>query len=165
MDRTDELILRASELEREISGDEDIEIDDFDGEIWICRYSESRGSAEGIEKFCNRDEIDVDKLMKKIGQIDFKESYLELFDYQFDAVLCSMDIYDFVNKKVFYADSYCLKKYKPFIDVIEYIFRKANFKSFEEMPMIHIVDNLDFAHKMAAKKFIDREYHHYFDIL
>lgn len=65
MDRTDELILRASELEREISGDEDIEIDDFDGEIWICRYSESRGSAEGIEKFCNRDEIDVDKLMNK----------------------------------------------------------------------------------------------------
>lgn len=108
---------------------------------------------------------EFDKLMKKIGQIDFKESYLELFDYQFDAVLCSMDIYDFVNKKVFYADSYCLKKYKPFIDVIEYIFRKAKFKSFEEMPMIHIVDNLDFAHKMAAKKFIDREYHHYFDIL
>lgn len=65
MDRTDELILRASELEREISGDEDIEIDDFDGEIWICRYSESRGSAEGIEKFCNRDEIDIDKLMNK----------------------------------------------------------------------------------------------------
>ena len=65
MDRTDELILRASELEREISGDEDIEIDDFDGKIWICRYSESRGSAEGIEKFCNRDEIDVDKLMNK----------------------------------------------------------------------------------------------------
>ena len=65
MDRTDELILRASELEREISGDEDIEIDDFDGEIWICRYSESRGSAEGIERFCSRDEIDVDKLMNK----------------------------------------------------------------------------------------------------
>lgn len=65
MDRTDELILRAEELEREISGEEDIEIDDFDGEIWICRYSESRGSAEGIEKFCNRDEIDVDKLMNK----------------------------------------------------------------------------------------------------
>lgn len=62
MDRTDELVLRAAELEREINGEEDIEIDDFDGEIWICRYSESRGSAEGIEKFCSRDEIDIGKL-------------------------------------------------------------------------------------------------------
>jgi len=62
MDRTNKLVLRASELEREISGDEDIEIDDFDGEIWICRYSETRGSAELIEKFCNRDEIDIDEL-------------------------------------------------------------------------------------------------------
>lgn len=65
MDRTDELVLRAEELERTISSEEEIEIDDFDGEIWICRYSESRGSAELIEKFCNRDEIDVDKLINK----------------------------------------------------------------------------------------------------
>ncbi len=62
MDKTSELICRAEELERGISSEECIEIDDFDGDIWICRYSESRGSAEGIERFCSVEEVDIERL-------------------------------------------------------------------------------------------------------
>ena len=36
--------------------------DIFDGEIWISRYSEERGGAEGIERFCFRNQIDPKKL-------------------------------------------------------------------------------------------------------
>lgn len=105
------------------------------------------------------------KLIEDANQIEFKESYLELFNCQYAVALCSMDIYDFINQKVFYADQFCLEKYKPLIDIVEYIFKKASFKNFEEMPMITIVDNLDLAESLAAKMFIDKEYHYYFDIL
>ena len=60
--KTLELVARAEELEREISSSEQIEIEDYDGEIWISRYSEERGGAEGIERFCFRNQIDPKKL-------------------------------------------------------------------------------------------------------
>ena len=62
MNKTLELVARAEELEREIPSSEQIEIEDYDGEIWISRYSEERGGAEGIERFCFRDEIDPNQL-------------------------------------------------------------------------------------------------------
>lgn len=65
MDKTDDLIVRAEEIERTISSAEEIEIENYEGDIWISRYLESRGSAEGIEKFCTADEIDTELLMKK----------------------------------------------------------------------------------------------------
>lgn len=60
--KTAQLLLRAEELEGYIPSDEEIEIDNHDGDIWISRYSEARCSSEGIEKFCKEDEIDLDLL-------------------------------------------------------------------------------------------------------
>ena len=58
--KTAQLLLRAEELEGYIPSDEEIEISNYDGDIWISRYSEARGSSEGIAKFCKENEIDLD---------------------------------------------------------------------------------------------------------
>lgn len=42
--------------------DSEVEIDECDGEIWLCDYSSVREGAEFIEKICNTDDIDMDKL-------------------------------------------------------------------------------------------------------
>ena len=60
--KTEQLILRAEELEVYISSDEEIEIDLMNGNIWISKYSEAKGTWDGIEKFCKEYEIDLDLL-------------------------------------------------------------------------------------------------------
>lgn len=60
--KTMDLVARAEEIEREISSDDEIEIDEYEGDIWISKYSASRGRAECIERFCSKSEIDMEIL-------------------------------------------------------------------------------------------------------
>ena len=62
LDKTEELIARAEVLESTLSSNEEIEIENYDGDICISRYSEERQGAEEIEKFCTEEEIDLQKL-------------------------------------------------------------------------------------------------------
>lgn len=62
LQKTMKLVARADALAREIPSSEAIEIDEYEGEIWISKYSEPRGSAECIERFCNKNEINMEKL-------------------------------------------------------------------------------------------------------
>ena len=63
-----QLLLRAEELESHISSDEEIEIDLLNGNIWISKYSEAKGTWDGIEKFCKEYEIDLDLLMEQCNK-------------------------------------------------------------------------------------------------
>ena len=54
----------ALEIEINLSGDEEIEIDNSDGNICICRYSPSRGSAELEKVFCASNEINRKAVIK-----------------------------------------------------------------------------------------------------
>ena len=71
---------------------------------------------------------EINDLFESISKIDFEKSYLELFDCKYDISLLQFDCYDFVNRHVFHADGYCLEKYRPYIDLINYIFSKSNYK-------------------------------------
>ena len=61
---------RAIELERTLTGDEEPEvgINEETGMITINRYSESRGSAEWIEDFCDVIDVDLEKLRWQLGK-------------------------------------------------------------------------------------------------
>ena len=47
---------------RMMRSDSEAEIDLFDGKVWLCDYSESRGSAEFVKDLCREDDIDLDEL-------------------------------------------------------------------------------------------------------
>ena len=48
--------------------DSEVEIDLFDDEIWLCDYSETRGSGEGIKKLCNVNEVDLKEIKEMCGR-------------------------------------------------------------------------------------------------
>lgn len=45
-------------VEFDLTGDEEIEINNIDGCIWVCKYSPSKGCSEQVKLFCNSNEID-----------------------------------------------------------------------------------------------------------
>ena len=78
------------------------------------------------------------------SNIDFEKSYLELFECKYEYSLLHFDCLDFYNKHVFVADGYCLKKYEPYILIINYIFSKSKYK-YLNPSAIKIVDSLSIA--------------------
>ena len=88
----------------------------------------------------------IDKILDNMKSVDFSKFYLEDFTYKLSVI--KYDCYDFNGKHVFVADGYCLKKYKPYVDLIDYIFKMSktnNSSSFK----IKLVDNFDDAYKDA----------------
>ena len=65
-DMIDKIRTKAYEYEKGkmMRDDSRVEIDDFDGEIWISDYSPSRKSAEPIEMICTEDDVNIDELVK-----------------------------------------------------------------------------------------------------
>lgn len=60
------LIEKAEAYERGkmLMPDSEVEIDVFDGEVWLCDYSATREGAESIEKICDVDDIDLDEIRR-----------------------------------------------------------------------------------------------------
>lgn len=69
-----------------------------------------------------------DELLESACNIDFEKAYLDLFDCKFDYSSINLDCYDFYNKHVFIADGFCLEKYEPYINILNYILAKSNYK-------------------------------------
>lgn len=67
--------------------------------------------------------------IKELGNIDYDN--LEYFTYIKSNE--SIDYFDFVNKKYFYCDMYCLEKYKPCIELIEKIINKCEILNLNEL--------------------------------
>lgn len=96
-------------------------------------------------------EKDFDKLLDEAKNIDFEKSYLDLFDCKYEYSLLNFDCIDFYNKHVFVADGYCLKKYEPYILIINYIFSKSNYK-YLNPSSIKVVDSLSIACKEMVEE-------------
>ena len=124
----------------------------FDGHVSACEEYDIRIFLPNYRKrLLDNTEIfeldtEFDKLLDKPANIDFEESYLELFYCKYDYSLLHFDCIDFYNKHVFVADGYCLKKYEPYILIINYIFSKSKYK-YLNPSSIKVVDSLSIACK------------------
>ena len=97
---------------------------------------------------------DINNILDNMKNTDFSNFFLEGFTCIINPI--KYDCYDFYGKHVFYADGYCLTKYKAYVDLIDYIFKiskvaiSSNFK-------IKLVDNFDEAYKEAVLEKKDQE--------
>ena len=88
----------------------------------------------------------IDKILDNMKSIDFDKFYMEDFTYKSSVI--KYDCYDFNGKHVFVADGYCLKKYKPYVDLIDYIFKVSKINHSSSFK-IKLVDNFNEAYKDA----------------
>ena len=96
----------------------------------------------------------IDDLLKEMSKIDFEKYYLEDFTCKYDISLVRYDCYDFVNKHSFVADGYCLKKYSPYIDLLDYIFALTQYK-YLVPSAIKKIDSLEEAYEEMVKRKIE----------
>ena len=94
---------------------------------------------------------EFDKLLESANNVDFENAYLDLFECKFQYSSINFDCYDFYNKHVFIADGFCLKKYEPYINILNYILSKSNYNYLSPSP-IEVVDSLDYAYEKVIKK-------------
>ncbi len=98
----------------------------------------------------------IDELLKSACNIDFSKAHLDLFSCKFDYTPINFDCYDFYNKHVFIADGFCLKKYEPYVNILNYIISKSNYKDLSPSS-IEIVESLDVAYKKIVELKEERE--------
>lgn len=72
-DILDSVVSRIKKIEHSelLSGDEEIEIENYDGDIYVSRYSAERESAIEIERLCSEDEIDINELIRVCDKNDW----------------------------------------------------------------------------------------------
>jgi hypothetical protein len=134
----------------------------FDGHVSACEEYDIRIFLPNYRKrLLENTEIielddEFDKLLIAPSNIDFEKSYLELFECKYKYSLLHFDCLDFYNKHVFVADGYCLKKYEPYILIINYIFSKSNYK-YLNPSSIKIVDSLSIACKEMVEE-LERQF-------
>lgn len=134
----------------------------FDGHVSACEEYDIRIFLPNYRKrLLENTEIieldaEFDKLLIAPSNIDFEKSYLELFECKYEYSLLHFDCIDFYNKHVFVADGYCLKKYEPYILIINYIFSKSKYK-YLNPSSIKIVDSLSIACKEMVEE-LERQF-------
>jgi len=94
---------------------------------------------------------EIDSIFERIGSIENDNAFWDLFECKFDVCRLHFDCYDFVNRYVFIADGYCLTKFKPYADLIDYIFRKGEYKDLSSSG-IKLVDDLSIAREEMVKE-------------
>lgn len=92
----------------------------------------------------------IDKFLESAGDVDFKEAYYDLFECKYEYSSINFDCYDFYNKHVFIADGFCLTKYEPYINILNYILSKSNYK-YLNPSTIEIVETLEDAYKKTVE--------------
>lgn len=139
----------------------------FDGHVSACEEYDIRVFLPNYRKrLLENTEIfeldtEFDKLLNEPANIYFEKSYFELFECKYEYSLLHFDCIDFYNKHVFVADGYCLKKYKPYILIINYIFSKSKYQ-YLNPSSIKVVDSLSIACKEMVEE-LERQFE--FDML
>lgn len=75
--------------------------------------------------------------IKKLGSIDYNELEYFINEDSYETI----DYYDFVNKKYFYCDDYCLEKYKLCIELVEKIILNCNILNFTKLKFKYFVED------------------------
>lgn len=74
------------------------------------------------------DEEIINKI-KNLKNIDYDKYDMDYFSYKYAEE--NLDYFDFVNKRYFFCDEYCLEKYKPCVEVVDSIIKKCNILNLE----------------------------------
>ncbi len=119
----------------------------FDIAIFLPKYRKRLIDNTEIIKFDKK----FDELLESACNIDFEEAHLDLFECKFEYSSTNFDCYDFYNKHVFIADGFCLTKYEPYINILNYILSKSNYK-YLNPSTIKVVESLDDAYKKMIEK-------------
>lgn len=82
-------------------------------------------------------EADLYSQIENLGNIKYDD--IEYFTYKKGTE--SIDYCDYVNKKYFYCDVYCLEKYKPCIELVEKIIKKCNILNLSELKFQYFKEN------------------------
>ncbi len=92
----------------------------------------------------------IDRIIKEMSKVNFDDYFLEDFTCDYRTSQIHYDCYDFTNKTTFVADGYCLKKYSPYIDLLDYVFTTAHI-DYLVPSAIKKVDNFDEAYKKMVE--------------
>ena len=92
-----------------------------------------------------------DDLIKKMKDVDFSKYYIEDFTCQYGTSNVQYDCYDFVNHNIFYADGYCLRKFTPYVEFMDYVLSISDFKDYANKA-IKVVDDLNVAYEEMVKR-------------